>query len=113
VRVSKRSHKLDSVQLAVEILSARPPPPLILADVDGEKLVFSDLPVSQYPQRTTGKAAAAAAATDASGDDTDDDGNDEQKLKEFVQSAAGAQIGHVTYSTQRDKAVVSFLSTPG
>jgi len=102
--VSKRSHELDSVRLAVEILSARPPPPLILADIDEEKLLFSDLPVSQHHQRTTGKAAAAA---------TDDDENNEQKLKKFAQSAAGAQIGHVMYSTQRDKAVISFLSTPG
>jgi len=84
---------------------------MMLADVDEEKLLFSGIPVTQRQQQTRGKDAAAAD----DGDDDDDDGgkDDEQKLKKFVQSASGAQIRHVTYSTQRDSAVVTFASTPG
>ena len=68
---------------------------MIVADVDDEKLLFTGLPVTQR-----GKAAAAEIS-------------DEQKLKNFVQTAASAKILHVTYSTQRDNAVITFHSTPG
>ena len=106
-RVSKRFHQLSSVQLTVERLAACPPPPVIVADVDDEKLLFTGLPVTRR-----GKDAAAAAA-----DDDDDDGEsdeaDDQKLKNFVQTAAGAEILHLTYSTQRDNAVITFRTTPG
>jgi len=93
-RVSQRRHQLGSTELTVERLVAWPPPPIISTDVDQLKLLFTALPVT------------AAAAAD-NGDD------DEQKLRNFVQRAAGAEIGHVTYSSDRDKAVISFQSTPG
>ena len=96
-RVSKRRHRLESKELKVERLVACPPPPIISADVDELKLLFTSLPVS-----ANCKDAAAAAAAD----------DDEQKLKEFVQAAAGAEIQHVTYSSERDKAVIAFQSTP-
>ena len=101
--MSKRRHALNSTALSVEKLAARPPPPVIQADVDDEKLLFTHLPVTRHQP-------AAAAAED---DEDEDGGRDEQKLKAFVRSAAGAQISHVTYSSQRDKAVVSFRTTPG
>jgi len=100
-RVSKRTHALDATPLTVEKLAARPPPPMILKDVDEDELLFTHLPLSQ--QRT----AAAADDDDATNRD------DKQKLKAFVESAAGAEISDVTYSAQRDKAVVSFCTTPG
>ena len=72
---------------------------MIVADVDDEKLLFTGLPVTQ-----PGKDVVAAADADI---------NDEQKLKNFVQTAASAKILHVTYSTQRDNAVITFHTTPG
>ena len=104
-RVSKRSHQPNAVQLTVERLTACPPPPVIVADVDDEKLLFTGLPVTRR-----GKHAAAAAAA-ADGGESDE--NDEQTLRSFVQTAAGAEILHVTYSTQRDDAVITFHTTPG
>lgn len=108
--MSQRRHQLNSAQLTVEKLVARPPPPMISADVDDQKLLFTDLPVTErHHQQTRGKSAAAADDDEVS----DHDENDAQKLKNFVQSAAGAEISHVTYSSERDKAVVSFATTPG
>ena len=95
--MSQRRHQLGSTELTVERLVAWPPPPIISTDVDQLKLLFTALPVT---------ARNNAAAAD-NGDD------DEQKLRNFVQRAAGAEIGHVTYSSDRDKAVISFQSTPG
>jgi len=75
---------------------------VIVADVDDEKLLFTGLPVT-----LRGKDAAAAA------DGGESDENDEQTLRNFVETAAGAEIRYVTYSTQRDNAVITFHTTPG
>jgi len=79
---------------------------MILSDVDERKLLFSGFPVTQRHQL----AGVKDAADDTNGDA---DENDEQKLKNFVQRATEARIDHMTYSTQRDKAVVTFHTTPG
>jgi len=81
---------------------------MILADVDDKKLLLSYLPVSGHHEHTAGKDTTTGSGVSGGGEQID-----EQKLKSFVQSAARAHIRHITYSTQRDKAVIDFLSTPG
>lgn len=99
-RVSKKDHQLDKVDLVVERLVACPPPPMVSADVDEQKLLFTGLLVTQ---KTRNKAAEAVC----------DDVDDVENLKNFVKKAAGTQIVHVTYSTERDKAVITFQAIPG
>ena len=99
-RVAKRRHRLDSTELKVGRLVACRPPPMISADVDELKLLFSGLPVTDPPRNHHDDAAGGG-------------GDDGQKLKKFVQRAADAEIRHVTYSSERDKAVIDFHSTPG
>ena len=82
---------------------------MIVADVDDEKLLFTGLAVTRRGK----DAADAADDDDGGGGGGESDENDEQKLRNFVQTAAGAEIRHVTYSTHRDNAVITFHTTPG